>query len=143
MARAWYYDSDNSVEDNSSTESIASDTDLTEPEDGCMSDADLTDSGADDSDVDLSDTQDEIYLDTNLIESEVENITDAEESGILLDRSLSNIKKHYEDPGDNPTQNLSDIDPDFNKSINTKKQKQRVIDRWHRFVSCLSYFIAL
>lgn len=149
MARAWYHDSDDSVKDNSSTDSISSDTDLTEPEDGCVSETDQTDSGAEDSDVDLSETQDEIPSDADSTEYDGENITGAEESGILSHQSLI-IKKlaisnhqRYEDPGDNPTQNLSDIDPDFNKSGNTKKLRSRVVDRWHRFVLCLSYFTVL
>ncbi|KUL83660.1 hypothetical protein ZTR_11050 [Talaromyces verruculosus] len=139
MARAWYYDSDDSVKDNSSTESISSDTDLTEPEDGYSSETDQTDSGAEDSDVDLSETQDETFLDADSMENDDENINDAEESGTLSHQSLSikelaiSINQRYEDPADNPTQNLSDIDPDFNKSDNTKKLRSRVVDRWHRF----------
>ncbi|KUL81629.1 hypothetical protein ZTR_10596 [Talaromyces verruculosus] len=139
MARAWYYDSDDSVKDNSSTESISSDTDLTEPEDGYSSETDQTDSGAEDSDVDLSETQDETFLDADPMENDDGNINDAEESGTLSHQSLTikelaiSINQRYEDPADNPTQNLSDIDPDFNKSPNTRKLRSRVIDRWHRF----------
>lgn len=40
----------------------------------------------------------------------------------------------YEDPDVDTTERLSDIDPDFNKADGTKKLRDRVIDRWHRFV---------
>jgi hypothetical protein len=104
IARAWYCDSDDSVKGNSSTESISSDTDLT---------------------LELED----LYI------SEIEQTeSDAEDSGALSHQSLS-IKKlaisenqRYEDPGDNPTQNPSNIDPDFNKSNNTKKLQSRAVD---------------
>lgn len=145
MARAWYHDSDDSVKDDSSTESVSSDTDLTEPEDSCASETDETDSDAEDSDVDLSETQDETFSDADSMEHDDENITDAEEPGTLSHQSPSikelaiSINQRYEDPADNPTQNLSDIDPDFNKSDNTKKLRSRVVDRWHRFVLCMSY----
>ncbi|EED24130.1 hypothetical protein TSTA_075060 [Talaromyces stipitatus ATCC 10500] len=119
MACGWYYDSDNSNKEGSSNEAEPSDTDLTEPEDGFASEVDQTDSGAEDSD------------------STMANSSNTEESGTLSHQVLS-IKKlaisknqRYEGPGDNPTQNLSDIDPDFNMSGNTKKLRSRVIDRWH------------
>jgi hypothetical protein len=40
----------------------------------------------------------------------------------------------YEDPDVDTTERLSDIDPNFNKADGTKKLRDRVIDRWHRFV---------
>lgn len=40
----------------------------------------------------------------------------------------------YKDPDIDTTERLSDIDPDFNQAKGTKKLKDRVIDRWHRFV---------
>ncbi|KAF3405616.1 hypothetical protein DPV78_003450 [Talaromyces pinophilus] len=39
----------------------------------------------------------------------------------------------YQDPDVDTTARLSDIDPDFNKAAGTKKLRDRVIDRWHRF----------
>lgn len=40
----------------------------------------------------------------------------------------------YKDPDIDTTERLSDIDPNFNRAKGTKKLKDRVIDRWHRFV---------
>jgi hypothetical protein len=40
----------------------------------------------------------------------------------------------YKDPDIDTTERLSDIDPNFNRAEGTKKLKERVIDRWHRFV---------
>ncbi|OKL55298.1 hypothetical protein UA08_09463 [Talaromyces atroroseus] len=39
----------------------------------------------------------------------------------------------YKDPDIDTTERLSDIDPNFNRAEGTKKLKERVIDRWHRF----------
>jgi hypothetical protein len=40
----------------------------------------------------------------------------------------------YKDPDIDTTERLSDIDPNFNRAKGTKKLKERVVDRWHRFV---------
>src|SRR4051794_12460416 len=40
----------------------------------------------------------------------------------------------YKDPDIDTTERLSDIDPNFNRAKGTKKLRDRVIDRWHRFV---------
>ncbi|EED20923.1 C2H2 finger domain protein, putative [Talaromyces stipitatus ATCC 10500] len=138
MARHWYHDSDNSDKDRSSTESDSSDTDLTEPEDEITSDMDLTESEVNTSNADLSETEDEIASDTALIKLKDETFSNAEGSvtpshRISLEKVAIYKSRRYEDPSDNPTQNLSDIDPDFIKSDNTKKLQLRIVDRWHRF----------
>ncbi|KAL3703732.1 hypothetical protein TMatcc_009421, partial [Talaromyces marneffei ATCC 18224] len=48
-------------------------------------------------------------------------------------QTTTSAGRAYKDPDIDTTERLSDIDPDFNRADGTKKLKERVIDRWHRF----------
>ncbi|KAE8557470.1 hypothetical protein TMatcc_004924 [Talaromyces marneffei ATCC 18224] len=48
-------------------------------------------------------------------------------------QTTTSAGRAYKDPDIDTTERLSDINPDFNRADGTKKLKERVIDRWHRF----------